>query len=632
MKKTISVFLAIIILITGTGFSSTIFAASNIPSVNINALAGKPGGFAVSWKRKSNINGYQIQYSTSNKFPNGGYKLIDIANPDCYGKTVTGCMSNRTYYVRLRTYKNVNNKKQFSAWSSAKPVATRHRNEAADTTITSLSGRPGGYYLAWKQVANATGYQIQHSTSSKFPSGGTKTTTVNGSTVTAKQIAGCMSNRTYYVRIRTYRTVSGQNYYSAWSNIKSIATRHRNEANPTYITYTTAFTTSFNVTWRKESTAQGYQLQYSTDKRFPSNNCTYLYIDGTDSTSKTVSKLKSGATYYVRIRSRKVVDGKRYYSEFSSAKTVNLSQVSVKSISITDPKGQTVEKGRKIKLHAQVSPSNAVDKSITWKTSDKTKATVDANGIVTAIRPTEYVLITATSNDGGFIDSYELKITANTGYLTKSDLDKLNLSSVNNLMIVAHPDDETLWGGAHLIKDNYFVVVLTNSYKEQRKSEFQQVMKQTNDKYIIMSYPDLKNTWYDENNNYKYSVDTWSTCRTGIQKDLELILNYKEWDTIVTHNPNGEYGHIQHQNISKKVTDIVTKSLSGDQEFYYFGNWYSKKANNPDPKLDDTNYKKKNSLVDVYLPSSPYAIANNRHMVQYENWIKYQDWNNKKSY
>ena len=33
-----------------------------------------------------------------------------------------------------------------------------------------------------------------------------------------------------------------------------------------------------------------------------------------------------------------------------------------------------------------------------------------------------------------------------------------------NLMIVAHPDDETLWGGAHLIEDNYYVVCVVEMF------------------------------------------------------------------------------------------------------------------------------------------------------------------------
>lgn len=34
-------------------------------------------------------------------------------------------------------------------------------------------------------------------------------------------------------------------------------------------------------------------------------------------------------------------------------------------------------------------------------------------------------------------------------------------------MIVAHPDDETLWGGSHLIDDNYLVVCMSNGWHKK---------------------------------------------------------------------------------------------------------------------------------------------------------------------
>ena len=62
----------------------------------------------------------------------------------------------------------------------------------------------------------------------------------------------------------------------------------------------------------------------------------------------------------------------------------------------------------------------------------------------------------------------KIKVTSicNKGLINKSDLKFLNIKNFNNLMIVAHPDDETLWGGKNLIKDDFFVVCLTNGYNK----------------------------------------------------------------------------------------------------------------------------------------------------------------------
>ena len=48
-------------------------------------------------------------------------------------------------------------------------------------------------------------------------------------------------------------------------------------------------------------------------------------------------------------------------------------------------------------------------------------------------------------------------------------IDEEKISSIDNVMIVAHPDDETLWGGEQLLKENYLVICITNGDNKIRK-------------------------------------------------------------------------------------------------------------------------------------------------------------------
>ena len=73
------------------------------------------------------------------------------------------------------------------------------------------------------------------------------------------------------------------------------------------------------------------------------------------------------------------------------------------------------------------------------------------------------------------------------GQVTKEMLDELPLSDCTKLMVVAHPDDETLWGGAHLTEGGWFVVCLTNGYNEVRKNEFYEVMKESGNIGLILN-------------------------------------------------------------------------------------------------------------------------------------------------
>lgn len=80
--------------------------------------------------------------------------------------------------------------------------------------------------------------------------------------------------------------------------------------------------TSMTVKWKAISTAQGYQVSYSTSTTFKSRVTSTL--SGKDAVTKTFKNLSRSCTYYVKVRSYTVLDGKKIFSEWSPAKTVKL--------------------------------------------------------------------------------------------------------------------------------------------------------------------------------------------------------------------------------------------------------------------------------------------------------------------
>jgi hypothetical protein len=88
----------------------------------------------------------------------------------------------------------------------------------------------------------------------------------------------------------------------------------------TSISSVTAKSKGFTVKIKKYTTqTTGYQIQYSTSSNFK-NAKTVTVKNST--TSKTISKLSGKKKYYVRIRTYKTVNGTKYYSSWSKAKTV----------------------------------------------------------------------------------------------------------------------------------------------------------------------------------------------------------------------------------------------------------------------------------------------------------------------
>ena len=77
----------------------------------------------------------------------------------------------------------------------------------------------------------------------------------------------------------------------------------------------------FTVTWAKVSGVKGYQIQYSSNKKFKKNNKS-VTVTKQKTTKATVKKLKSKKKYYVRVRTYKKVNGKKIYSSWSKVKSV----------------------------------------------------------------------------------------------------------------------------------------------------------------------------------------------------------------------------------------------------------------------------------------------------------------------
>lgn len=97
-------------------------------SVSIKKLKKAKKGFKASWKKVTGVSGYQIQISTSKKF-SIETSTYSIKGNKTTSKSFKVLKAKKTYYVRVRTYKNakVNGKsvKVYSSWSKVKSVKTK---------------------------------------------------------------------------------------------------------------------------------------------------------------------------------------------------------------------------------------------------------------------------------------------------------------------------------------------------------------------------------------------------------------------------------------------------------------------------------------------------------------------------
>ena len=239
---------------------------------------------------------------------------------------------------------------------------------------------------------------------------------------------------------------------------------------------------------------------------------------------------------------------------------------------------------------------------------------VNKEGKIIGIRP-GFATITARGIDNISTQINVLSITKE-GLLKNHILGLYNANNYENLMIVAHPDDEILWGGAHLYKQKYFVVCLTNGYNSKRAHDFKRIIKFTKNSGIILNYPDMQDD----------KQDNWLEVQEGILNDISYLLNYKSWKTIVTHGPEGTTGHLHHKKISKYVTKIA-KENNKFNNLYYFGKFYKKnEIPNNLIRISDNELSFKRREVSIYKSVKKDIHRVWFHFLQYENWISAVNW------
>ncbi|MCD8007467.1 MAG: fibronectin type III domain-containing protein [Clostridiales bacterium] len=197
---------------------------------------------------------------------------------------------------------------------------------ASDNSITFVSLTPSAPSLSVSNVSsgvkatcgsvtNATGYQVQRSTSSSF-----STCSSSTGTSTSKTFTSLTSGTTYYFRARSYITVDGTRYYGSWGSTKSIIYLAQ-----VSISSVSNVSSGVTASWESVSGATGYQVQRSTSSSFSSTTSIT-----TTSTSYTFTGLTSGTTYYIRVRA--------YYSNTygawsSSTSIICLAQAAISSVS-----------------------------------------------------------------------------------------------------------------------------------------------------------------------------------------------------------------------------------------------------------------------------------------------------------
>ena len=113
-------------------------------------------------------------------------------------------------------------------------------------------------------------------------------------------------------------STSGDDKYAGTSKVISVTVPKR----PSISGLKSKKAGRMTVKWSKKNSCTGYQIQYSRKSSFKSRKT--VTISKKSTTARTIKGLKKGKRYYVRVRAFNTVNGKKYYSNWSTAKKVKI--------------------------------------------------------------------------------------------------------------------------------------------------------------------------------------------------------------------------------------------------------------------------------------------------------------------
>ncbi|WP_297125732.1 GH25 family lysozyme [uncultured Eubacterium sp.] len=199
-------------------YNTAVKIETTVGAINPRISAYANNFVTLTWDKQTAANGYEVfKYDVSSK----KYVLYkNITNPNTNTCKVTGLASNKKYDFKVRAYQIDDSEKTYAPFGA---VVSQYTSIAKPKLNSAKSTSKKKIKASWSKVGGASGYQVMWSTYKNF-SKNYKTKSVKAK-YSSKTVTTAQSKKTYYVRVRAYKTINGKKVYSQWSSTKKVKTK-----------------------------------------------------------------------------------------------------------------------------------------------------------------------------------------------------------------------------------------------------------------------------------------------------------------------------------------------------------------------------------------------------------------------
>ena len=254
----------------------------------------------LDWSKNDKATGYVIEQYKGGKWT----ALATTKNNTTLTFTVKGLASATVYSFRIKSFRTVNGKTDYSEYTSLKAATSF----GGVNNLTVKSYTASAITLAWNKNASASGYVVEQYKGGKW----TQIAKTSSNATVTYTVNGLKADTTYTFRVRAYKTAAGKTIYSEYTRLAA-KTRIAKVAS-FRVTGTT--TSAVELSWNKNDKATGYIIEIYRGGKWTAiattKNSTTLRF--------TVKGLARNTTYSFRIKAFRKTGSTTEFSEYSGLK------------------------------------------------------------------------------------------------------------------------------------------------------------------------------------------------------------------------------------------------------------------------------------------------------------------------
>ncbi len=176
------------------------------------------------------------------------------------------------------------------------------------------------------------------------------------------------------------------------------------------------------------------------------------------------------------------------------------------------------------------------------------------------------------------------------------------------LIIVAHPDDETIWMGGTIARHKdarWTIFALCRKSDQDRMPKFMRAAKQYGARGIICDLEDE-------------GIMSIQESIPVVQNIIRRELPRRRWDVLFTHGANGEYGHPRHKGVHEGVVRMVKEGTLRAKHVFFFSYQLDKQKKIAVPRqrspfrveLSNKEWQAKRNVIKKLYGFRPYIFEN----------------------